>query len=317
MQAPASQAAQDSPTFSIVIPAFNCAEWLVRSVTSAFGFTNAATEVIVVDDGSTDTTPIVLEGLRHSHPSLKVLSGSNRGLSAARNTGIGAARGTYIVLLDADDELVGMPALADWLEGADMLRIGVEEVEVDGKQILHTEAVGLRQGIDYLAEAMRRKHLYPTSWSYVYKRSFLHDAALAFMPGLLHEDMLFTVEALLAAPRFKALPAIGYRYIRRAGSLTVPTDPDRLMLRLNSLGAIERRMTAYANHHAEVDLGWWSLNILNYAHSLADESCSRGARWLVFWMHCGFFMRYRRWGRYRRLRDERYRLSRSLKAVVR
>jgi glycosyltransferase involved in cell wall biosynthesis len=305
------------PTFSIVIPAFNCAEWLTRSVQSAFGFTEAPTEVIVVDDGSTDRTLTVLDVLRLRYPSLRVLSDVNRGLSAARNAGIEAARGDYIVLLDADDELLPLPWLADALDGADMLRIGVEEVGVDGKAILHTESAGLQTGVDHLAAAMRRKHLYPTSWSCVYKRSFLFEAALAFKPGLEHEDMLFSIEALLAARRFKAVPAIGYRYIRRAGSITVPIDPDCLWVRLKSLGTIERQVTVYANRNPEMDLGWWSLNILNYAHSLAGESRSRSVRWLVFWMHCGFFFRYRLWGRYRRFRDERYRLSRSFAAVLR
>ena len=302
---------------SIVIPAFNCAEWLARSVGSAFLFADAAVEVVVVDDGSTDATRQVLAGLQQTHPTLRVLTQANAGLSAARNAGIAQATGTHIVLLDADDELAPMRQMPALLDDVDMLRFGIEELTIDGKVFHHVESTAVQTGTDYLAAAFKCGQLYAPSWSFIYRRGFLVEQGLRFAPGLLHEDMLFTVEALMAAQRFKAVPDIGYRYFRRPGSITDPADPARLRRRLQSLRSIERIVTAHANRQPQVDLGWWSLHVLDYAQLLARGSGSRTARWLVFTMWCGFFLRYRQWGPYRTLQGERYRLRRSLAAVLR
>lgn len=303
-------------TFTVIIPAYNCAEWLDRSVASAFSFLPAQTEVIVVDDGSTDETKVVLARLQGTHQALRVLRQHNQGLSAARNMGIAAASGAYIVLLDADDELLQLPCLQSHVADVDMLRFGIEEVTLDGDTIRRGEGADLQRGVDHLAAAMRSRYLYPPSCIYAYRRSFLQSAGLRFVPGLLHEDMLFTVQALLAAPRFKAVSDIGYRYFRRAGSITDPADPPHLLRRLQSLRSIERSVTKLANRHAEVDLGWWSLHILDYIRSLAHSGGSFSARWVAFTAHCSFFLRYRRWGEYCSFWSESYRLRHSFSMLL-
>jgi hypothetical protein len=87
---------------SIVVPAFNVAKTLLKTLDSLLAQTFTDFEVIVVDDGSTDATPALLkeyEGIL----SFKVITQRNRGLAGARNTGIAAARGLYIGFCDADD----------------------------------------------------------------------------------------------------------------------------------------------------------------------------------------------------------------------
>lgn len=90
-----------TPLLSVVIPAYNVAPFLAAAVQSALAQTIKDTEVIVVDDGSTDGTPAVLERL--TDPRVRIIRQANRGLAAARNTGIRAARGPYLGLLDGDD----------------------------------------------------------------------------------------------------------------------------------------------------------------------------------------------------------------------
>jgi glycosyltransferase involved in cell wall biosynthesis len=85
---------------SVVIPSYNSATYLPDAVESALNQTVAPLEVIVVDDGSTDATADVLERYRGR---IVAISQENRGLSAARNRGIEAARGGLIAFLDADD----------------------------------------------------------------------------------------------------------------------------------------------------------------------------------------------------------------------
>ena len=85
---------------SVVIPTYNRVHLLERSLDSALGQTLAADEIIVVDDGSTDNTVATLKSM---YPEVKLIQQDNLGVSAARNTGISAARHEWIALLDSDD----------------------------------------------------------------------------------------------------------------------------------------------------------------------------------------------------------------------
>lgn len=89
------------PAASIVIPAYNVALTIRRTVKSALNQQFDDFEVVVVDDGSTDETPEILSGIRDGR--LRIVRQRNRGLAGARNSGIAAARGRYIGFLDGDD----------------------------------------------------------------------------------------------------------------------------------------------------------------------------------------------------------------------
>jgi len=91
-----------TPLVSIVIPCFNYAKYLGEAVDSALGQTHHPCEVVVVDDGSTDGSAEVARGYGDR---VRYLFQENRGLPATRNSGIQAARGSFIVCLDADDTL--------------------------------------------------------------------------------------------------------------------------------------------------------------------------------------------------------------------
>jgi glycosyltransferase involved in cell wall biosynthesis len=92
---------------SIVIPAYNYASTLPRAVNSVLAqLDDAHAELLVIDDGSTDATPQVLEQLQAENPGrFSVLRKPNGGLSSVRNRGIQEARGPFLIFLDADDEM--------------------------------------------------------------------------------------------------------------------------------------------------------------------------------------------------------------------
>lgn len=89
------------PKISVIIPAFNRACCVPKAIESVLGQHFKPFEVIVIDDGSTDDTPAVLQAYGNS---IRVLRQPNQGVSAARNQGISAATGDWIAFLDSDDE---------------------------------------------------------------------------------------------------------------------------------------------------------------------------------------------------------------------
>lgn len=84
-----------------IIPTYNRAAVVANAIRSALAQSPLSTEVIVIDDGSTDDTPAVLESFGAS---IRVIRQPNRGVSAARNVGIRSAMGTWVAFLDSDDE---------------------------------------------------------------------------------------------------------------------------------------------------------------------------------------------------------------------
>lgn len=92
---------------SVVIPAYNYARSLRRAAESVIAQLDERSELLIIDDGSTDDTPQVIEALGRDYPGrFQAIRQVNAGLAAVRNRGIDLARGDYLVFLDADDEMV-------------------------------------------------------------------------------------------------------------------------------------------------------------------------------------------------------------------
>lgn len=85
------------------MPAYNAAQTIERSLASALDQTAPATEIIVVDDGSTDDTPAIVQAMAQAHPALRLIQQANAGPMAARNRAIAESEGDLIAPLDADD----------------------------------------------------------------------------------------------------------------------------------------------------------------------------------------------------------------------
>jgi glycosyltransferase involved in cell wall biosynthesis len=156
---------------SVVIPTFNRARLLPRAVESVLAQTQPPTEIIVVDDGSTDDTAEVLESWSSE---ITVLRQENRGVSAARNRGIQAARGDWIALLDSDDE---------W-RPQKMARQLAALSESPDLRICHTDEVWIRAG---RRVNPRQKHAKHGGWIY---RHCLPLCAISPSSVLMHRFML-------------------------------------------------------------------------------------------------------------------------------
>lgn len=95
-----------APLFSVIIPAYNYGEFLPEAVESVLRQPGDDYEIIIVDDGSTDQTPLVAQEFANGSARVRNLHQENAGPGAARNHGVRAAHGTFCLFLDADDRLV-------------------------------------------------------------------------------------------------------------------------------------------------------------------------------------------------------------------
>ena len=133
-------------TVSVVIPTFNRASVITRALESILLQTRPPDEILVVDDGSTDDTA---ERVRAEFPGVRLIEQENRGVSAARNAGIRAATGTWIALLDSDDEW-----LAEKLD-RQLRAVATTEIET---VLCHTDEIWIRRGRRVNPMKKHRKH---------------------------------------------------------------------------------------------------------------------------------------------------------------
>ena len=89
---------------SIIIPAHNCEKYIADAINSCINQNYSNIEIIVVNDGSTDSTQVIVEGFLYD-PRVKLINQENQGVSTARNVGINNSSGKYITFLDSDDTL--------------------------------------------------------------------------------------------------------------------------------------------------------------------------------------------------------------------
>lgn len=173
-------AARSKPLVSIVIPCYNQARYLGEAIESALGQTHSPVEVIVVDDGSSDETARVAR----SHSSVQYLRQRNSGAPRARNAGLAASRGEFVLFLDADDRLLpeavarGAAALAanpDWAFATGHVRLIANDGAVEGAPPqAHAE------GDQFLA-LLRSNYIWSPG-AVLYRRSVLESGG-AFEPS--------------------------------------------------------------------------------------------------------------------------------------
>lgn len=174
-------------------------------------------EVLVVNDGSTDGSALIIDEYVKGDDRVRVLTQDNQGLSMARNKGVDAAKGEYVWFVDADDTI---SRKAVWLicgathSGPDVIPIyakteGFERI----RNMVDRNAKGGR-------EILLGGKWEPCGVFNVFKRSFLLNNALCFIPGIYHEDDEFTPRALYFAQKVKVVPEILYTVYRDPNSIT-------------------------------------------------------------------------------------------------
>lgn len=192
------------PQISVIIPVYNMEEYIERCVGSVCGQTFRDLEVVAVDDGSTDRTGGILDRLAAEDARLQVIHRENGGVSAARNTGLAAARGRYVAWLDGDDwmERDAMDRLMKAVEetGAAMAISNYENIERSGKReeryaLKANEVISGREALRRLLE----RRITQSLWANLAPRSFYEG--IRFPEGEIFEDVRTTYRLYEQAER--------------------------------------------------------------------------------------------------------------------
>jgi len=195
---------------SIIVPAYDAESHVKECLDSALAqATNYRYEILVVDDGSGDGTPAILDGYR-DHKDLTVIRTLNAGVATARNHAIAAARGRYLVFLDSDDRLatnsVELLLGAAEREQADIVQGGYDVIDTAGGVIERVRYEACSQ--PRLDERTTRTSGYP--WGKAIRRTLFEK--VRFPDGMDFEDTIFALVIFQLCGRYVALSESVYDY---------------------------------------------------------------------------------------------------------
>ena len=246
------------PKVSVIIPVYAVEAYLSDCLDSVLHQSFPLWEAICVDDGSTDHSAEILADYAAKDERIRMVSQPNGGLSSARNAGIGAATGDYILFLDGDDWLEpdALETINRSLDGEDMVCFsGRRYLEAsksfnDADQLLEKTYAS---GMEYYDEnaLQRRDFAFVCVVLRAYKRSFLLENNLRFKEGIFHEDNLFTPMACCFAKKVRVINASLYVYRLRANSITSTCD----LKHLEDMMETANGLAAFFIPRREVDKG--------------------------------------------------------------
>ena len=217
-----------TPLISVIVPVYNLEKYLVRCIESIIGQTYKNLEIILIDDGSTDTSGQIIDEFKKKDNRIKVIHKENGGESNARNTGLRMATGEYIAFCDCDDWMdLDMYETLAWelnQENIDMAASGwYKETDSSSQEIrnalpVNSQVFGREELLKYLY--MRDSYRgFAYMWDKLYKREILKDKDgnwILFREDLrLGGDVLYLAEVALNVKRAKYVDRAFYHYYQR------------------------------------------------------------------------------------------------------
>ena len=211
---------------SIIIPVFNVEQYLRECLDSIISQMDGDIEVILVDDGSTDSSGDICE--EYSSENITVIHRSNKGSGKARNLGYYHSRGKYIWYIDSDDYILDHSI--EWIrenlkDDLDILLFSANSFS-DGAAVLanYDRKYSLNEvitGKALLKNTFRRSDYFTPVWMRIYRRDFLADTGVLFGAEKLYEDEQYAFLTLYFAERVMAANKQLYMRRYRPGSKMV------------------------------------------------------------------------------------------------
>lgn len=218
-----------TPRVSVIVPVYNVAPYLRQCLDSIVGQTLHDIEIICVDDGSTDESPAILAEYALRDDRIRIITQPNFHVSAARNNGLAAAHGEYVIFWDSDDwfELDALEQLYGIASerNADLVICNAQDFDnVTGMDLAHNYLRKPYPETDVFCAGDCPDRIFDFSsmncWNRLVRRSLLLDNDVGFPLGGMTEDSVVSVLELILAERIAICPKrlIHYR-VNRLGSL--------------------------------------------------------------------------------------------------
>ncbi len=239
------------PTISVIVPVYKVEKYIRKCVDSLLCQTYPDLEIILVDDGSPDRCPQICDEYATRDDRIHVIHQKNQGLSAARNTGISAAKGDFIGFVDSDDyiapdmyaQLQSLLASANAdLAICSFFYADEGETVLPDDSPLKDEILDTKQALQKIGEP--KWWYYVMSWNKLYRKSLF--SAIRYPQGKLYEDSYIIHELLFLCKKVVTTSAPLYFYVQRNDSIMHASCP---VSRLDDVEGLYVRYLFYKQHH--------------------------------------------------------------------
>ncbi|PKD43280.1 glycosyltransferase [Rhodohalobacter barkolensis] len=233
-----------SEKISLIIPIYNVEKYLEKCLLSVANQEYENLEVILVNDGSTDSSREIAKKFTDANDHFKLINQKNRGRSGARNRGLKEASGKYVIFLDSDDfidrQMISKLYQQITKHNADIAKCGYLMFENQTKKIKKfridmPKVTVIETGKDMMMTYLNGK-IDMVVWNAIYRRGLFDK--IRFPEGLEYEDHYITPEILSKAQKFVYTPEIYCYYRKRRGAITLESKPKDLHDKVRSLNRI-------------------------------------------------------------------------------
>ncbi|MDR1973237.1 MAG: glycosyltransferase [Bacteroidales bacterium] len=246
---------------SVIVPVYNGEKYIDVCMNNLLQQTYKNLEIIVIDDGSTDSSPEKLKKY-----SVKIFRQENKGLSAARNIGIKIATGEYIHFMDVDDlinaEFYQKLAEANAQVDADIYCAGMENEPCPHRTLLYEHLQVLSSTDDKMKITKVGRWGYV--WRYLFRKSFLEKQDLHFEVGRVIEDLPFSLQAVFFADKVVTVPDATYYYKKNENSILTSPDPVAKKKRHDGWLKAKEFRQQFAKEHCIKIPGVWTGRFTKY-----------------------------------------------------
>lgn len=209
-------------TLSVIIPLYNAGNEFTACMESLVAQTWTALEIIIVNDGSTDNSAVIAADYAKKYSHIQLIHQANAGASVARNRGLAHATGEYVAFVDADDivyphmyETLMKMAREDELDVAQCNSDWCERQSGHTWQSIPLDRIrstGVMTGPDWLRIALASRRWTHVVWMGVYRREIITRNNISFVPGLHHQDIIWSTEFMYNAKRARYTEESLYKY---------------------------------------------------------------------------------------------------------
>lgn len=249
---------------SVIVPVYNVERYLTKCIESITSQSYRQLEIILVDDGSKDSSGKMCDSFSHSDTRIKVIHKDNQGLGMARNTGIDHATGEFIAFIDSDDyiEPEAFSKLIDYISkyDGDVYYFGHYIVSNSTKR----ENGAIPSRLHYVGQECQRDFFLNalgkeppekgsnfagiSAWCALYRRKFIVNQNIKFLSErkILCEDIFFNLDVSGRAQNIYIVPEYLYDYVHREYSLTNAYRADRFNVAIVMHENLQEKLNYYS-----------------------------------------------------------------------
>ena len=276
---------------SIIIPVYNVEGYLVECLNSVVNQTYRDIEIIIVNDGSTDSSFSIIQQYQLQDERIKIINQENQGLSAARNAGIKKVSGEYIWFVDSDDYITidACEKIVEKLKqnNYDLLIVGRFRFGKDYKEYdkISWGVDEIKFGEKYLLGAVSHGVFTASACNKIVRTTLLEQHNVYFERGILYEDLYFTFKCLLHAEHIAMLEQPFYFYRQNRNDSIVNTIKERDKDVLRTVVLMEDNATLIApklinEYYFKVLIYSWVANAVCFKYP-QKQPCNKNANKIV------------------------------------